>query len=31
MRIIGLAGIRNVDELLAASDVDWPGLIIDDP
>src|SRR6516164_117695 len=30
-RIIGLAGIGNVDELLAAAYVDRPGLIIDDP
>src|ERR1700730_1420024 len=30
-RVIGLAGIRNVDKLLAAPHVDRPWLIIDDP
>src|SRR2546426_11153253 len=30
-RVIGLAGIRNVDEFLAAPDIDRPGLIVDDP
>src|SRR4029450_12432219 len=29
--VIGLAGIRHVDEFLAAPDIDRPGLIIDDP
>ena len=30
-RVIGLAGIRNVDEFLAAPYIDRPGLIVDDP
>ena len=30
-RIVCLAGIRNVDKLLAAPHIDRPGLIIDDP
>src|SRR5215469_8383388 len=29
--VIGLARIRNVDEFLTTPDIDWPGLVVDDP
>jgi hypothetical protein len=29
--VVGLAGIGDEDEFLAAADIDGPGLVVDDP